>query len=407
MRVGFEEENPDSVKQLKQTKKNQMITVEDPTISNNNKICKNIVNVNKQKKMPNLQGQKSIDLKSSSNQNNTSSKRNLMFSNLFLQNLKSITNNGDPKFNPPIKKIVKKKKQIVVSKTNKNVVEVKDDEKKEIEKEKASKKDVDNFGIIKIDLNESMEDYFPKESNRTLRNYTYNEAIKYENRNICQILYIFLLNKQIIFHTFLERSPLVPFHIKIGLFIFMLSFDIFLNALLYSNSNISKKYHTSKGLFEFTMSNNTLIIIISTFVSLVFFEILIKLSKVDSSIRKVFRKEEAKLKKNKNYVVDYPTKIRVFSEVESILKKYRIKLIIMLCFEFVVLLFFWYFVTAFCQVYSHTQVSLILNCVISIIIRFVIEALFCLLFAKLYTIAAHIDYICFYKFMLFIYDFSW
>ena len=75
-----------------------------------------------------------------------------------------------------------------------------------------------------------MENYFPKDSYRTLHNYTFKEATKYDNRNVCQVLYIFLLAKQILFHTFLEKSPLVPFQAKLGLLIFMFSFDLTLNA---------------------------------------------------------------------------------------------------------------------------------------------------------------------------------
>ena len=266
--------------------------------------------------------------------------------------------------------------------------------------------EIDNFGIIKIDLNELKKNYYPKDSYRTLHNYTYKEATKFDHRNVCQVLYIFLLAKQILFHTFLEKSPLVPFQAKLGLLIFMFSFDLTLNALLYTNSNISKKYQTTKNLLSFTVSNNTMIIIISTLVSLVFISILIKLSKTEGSIRAIFRKEEAKIKKNKNYKVDYPTKMRIFSEVEEVLKKYKIRLFILFFFELIIILFCWYFVTAFCQVYSNTQKSLILNCFISILIRFVIEILICFAGAKLYTLAAQSEFLKFYKFMLFVYDLS-
>ena len=184
----------------------------------------------------------------------------------------------------------------------------------------------------------------------------------------------------------------------------MFSFDIAINALFYTNTNISKKYHTSKDLFSFTMTNNVLIIIISTLVSLVFISIIIKLNKIDAEIRTIFAKEETKLKKNRNYSLDYPTKMRVFSEVEKVLKYYKIKSIIVLIFEFLVILFFWYFVTAFCQVYANTQGSLALNILIAVLIRFVIEVIICLIFAKLYYISTHIDFSCFYGFVLFVYD---
>ena len=400
----FEETNWEKDKKFSSLKHKKTDAQPNVFISNNNTSGPNsILNINKIKKTP----QTLLDLNPNKSKSlNASSERNLVFNNNLFAN-KSIIN--EIKENPPIKRIIANKKKKVIPKTptkpKSKISEIKQNQAER--KESKEKKDVDNFGIIKIDLNESMQNYFPKDSYKTLRNYTYNEAIKYDNRNICQIFYIFLLSKQIIFHTLLENSPLVPFQVKYGILLFLFTFDITINAMFYTNSNISKRYLSEQNLFSFTMSNNTVIIILSTLVSLVLLPLLIRLSKTESGIRTLFRKEEAKIKKNKNYKTDYPTKVRIFTEVEEVLKKYKIRLYIIFAVEFVCILFFWFFVTAFCQVYSNTQGSLVLNCFISILIRFAIEVLLCLLLAKLYTIAAHIEYMTFYKIMLFVYDFSW
>ena len=97
-----------------------------------------------------------------------------------------------------------------------------------------------------------------------MHNYTFDEAIKYDRRNIFRIFYIYLLSKQIIFRTFLQRSPLELFYLRFTLFIFMFSSDLALNALFYFNDNISKKYHYAKNVFLFTFINNITIIIYST-----------------------------------------------------------------------------------------------------------------------------------------------
>ena len=329
-----------------------------------------------------------------------------MFNNILFKS----KNIDDAKFNPPIKKVRKNNNNIILTKPrndyNHHVLDVFEDSEMTNVEDTKEKEVVDNFGIMKINLNEPLSYFFPKESKLTLRNYNYKEAIKYENRSICRLLYIFLLAKQIIFHTFFEKSPLVPFHLKLGLLIFMFSFDVFINALFYTTDNISEKYHTSKDLFTFTWTTNVIIIVISTAVSLVFISIVIKLNKIDSEIRKIFLKEETKLKKNKNYSLDYPTKMKVFTDVEKVLKYYKIKSIIILTLEFLCILFFWYFVTAFCQVYLYTQGSLALNILIAILIRFVIEVLVCLLLAKLYDFSTHIDFECLYDTILFLYDLS-
>ena len=149
-----------------------------------------------------------------------------------------------------------------------------------------------------------------------------------------------------------------------------------------------------------------MIIIISTIVSLIFIPIMIKFSKIENDIRKIFSREEITLKKDKKYTIDDVQKRKIFTEVENVLKYYKIKLILLIIFQFIFLLFSWYFVTAFCQVYQNTQINWLANCLSAVLIRFIIEIIIYLVSAKLYLISAHIDYITFYKFMLFLYDFS-
>jgi hypothetical protein len=263
-----------------------------------------------------------------------------------------------------------------------------------------------NFGIIKINLNH-IKDYIPKTSNQSLHNYTLDEASKYDKRNIFRISYIYLLSKQIIFRTFLQRSPLELFYLRFTLFIFMLSCDLALNALFYFNDNISKKYHYAKNLFLFTFSNNITIIIYSTLISSFLLTLLSKLSNSTNAIRNVFRKEEEKIQANKKkYEISKERKKEILVEIENILKCYRIKNIILISIEMILFLFFWYFVTAFCHVYSSTQTSWLLDSFLSILSRLMLELIFGFLYAKLYQVSVGANIETFYKILLCIYDFS-
>ena len=275
---------------------------------------------------------------------------------------------------------------------------------KDSSKESDSK--VDNFGIIKVNINGSIKEYMPEDSNQTLHNYTFEEAIKYDRRNIFRIFYIYLLSKQIIFHTFLLRSPLELFSLRFTLFIFMLSCDLALNSLFYLNDNISKKYHYAKNLFLFAFSNNITIIIYSTLLSYVLITLMTKLSNTSNAIRKVFRKEEEKIKHKKGYKIKNETKKEIYSEILNIFKKYKIKLIILFTIEIVLILFFWYFVTAFCHVYSNTQTSWLLDTFLSILSRFIMELIFAFLYGKLYQISVASNFETLYKIVLFLYDFT-
>ena len=93
-------------------------------------------------------------------------------------------------------------------------------------------------------------------------------------------------------------------------------------------------------------------------------------------------------------------------EIENILKCYRIENIILFSIEMILFLFFWYFVTAFCHVYSSTQTSWLLDSFLSILSRLMLELIFGFLYAKLYQISVRSNIETFYKILLCIYDFS-
>ena len=116
-----------------------------------------------------------------------------MFSNILFKS----RDIEDAKFNPPIKKAQKNNnRNIILAKPrnrNDHVLDVFEQDSDGTKPEEM-KEYVDNFGIMKINLNAPLSYFFPKESKLTLRNYNYKEAIKYENRSIWRLLYIFCRN---------------------------------------------------------------------------------------------------------------------------------------------------------------------------------------------------------------------
>ena len=278
---------------------------------------------------------------------------------------------------------------------------------KRIEDEIEKKKNLNNFNLINIDLKLNLsknKKYIPPDSHVILNNYTFEEAVKYDRRELCVIFYIFALAKQVYIHTFLYRSPLELFSLRLCLMIFITSSDLALNALFYFNDNISKKYRNSKNLFLFAFSDNITVIVLSTFVGFILLTFLAKLSNSTNSIRDVFLKEEEKLKKDKKYKITEKIKSEIIMEIDKILKNYRLKVLILIIIEFSLMLFFWYFVTAFCHVYQATQISWLLDSLLSILSRAIIELLICLGLAKLYIMAVTGEVYCIYKICMFLYN---
>ena len=81
-------------------------------------------------------------------------------------------------------------------------------------------------------------------------------------------------------------------------------------------------------------------------------------------------------------------------------------MIILVIIEFSLMLFFWYYVTAFCHVYNNTQYSWLFDSFLSILSRSVIDFLAPMGLAKLYRMAIESNIHCIYKIVLFLYSFA-
>ncbi len=264
----------------------------------------------------------------------------------------------------------------------------------------------EGINLININLLEEKRNIIPKESNKILNNYTYEEAIEYDRRPFIKIFYIFLLSKQTIFHTFIDKSPMELISIKICIFIFVFSTSLTFNAFFYFNSHISEKYRYKNGLFFFTFSHNMTIILLACLITFVFTVLITKLSNSNYYIREIFKKEEDKLKSDKTYIVTQERKEEILKEIDIILNKLKKKYIALFLIEFIVILFYWYYATAFGHVYTNTQTSWILNSFISIIMSFIFDCFLCAVFSELYKISIDNKIKGLYKFVMFIYNFG-
>ena len=276
---------------------------------------------------------------------------------------------------------------------------------KELKETNNQKNNFLNLNLIKINLNNG-KSHISTDTNYILNIYTYDEAKKYDLRSKCLIFYIFLLTKQAICYAFLFRSPLELFPLRFCLLLFIISSDLALNAIFYFDDKISAKYKYTKSLLLFAFSKNITVILLSTFVGFILLTFFIKLSNSTNDIRNVFRKEEEKMKKEKSYIVSEKRKEEMKNEIENILKKYKIKVIIFIVIELLFMLFFWYYVIVFCHVYSSTQLSWLWDSFLSMLSRLIIDLLFSYLFAQLYIIGIKTDFYCIYKVALFFYSFG-
>ena len=125
---------------------------------------------------------------------------------------------------------------------------------------------------------------------------------------------------------------------------------------------------------------------------------------IADKIPEIFHKEEEKLKNDKNYKVSEERKKEILKTIEEILKKQNKKNYGFFIFELILMLMYWYYITAFCHVFSNSQDSWVFNTVFSILLRFIVNCLVSFLFSIFYKISIEKKSKGLYKCSMFIYN---
>ena len=260
------------------------------------------------------------------------------------------------------------------------------------------------YSLIHIDANNSTNKK-PPSSDFLLDNYDYETAIKYDNRSFWRIFYINIVAKENIVNIILFKTPLDLNSLRICLFIFTYSCDLAFNTIFYSTQNISDKYHyEGDDLFLFTIINNLVQSILSAVVGLILVNILQHMIDSRGNYEDIFRNEEKKMRKNNNYKVNKVKKNEIFEKIRKISLKLKCKIVLFIFIEFIIMVFFYYFVTAFCEVYKKTQKSWIIDFFTSFIISFTCEIFGAFIISILYILSLRYRLKFIYRIVIFFYS---
>ena len=166
----------------------------------------------------------------------------------------------------------------------------------------------------------------------------FEEAMHNDNRNFIRIYMAILKEEHIIINTFIKDIYLELRSIKLSFLVFSFEISFFLNAFFYTDAYISKAYHND-GVLDFISSLPK--VLYSFIVTLIVSNLLKMLSNSKKKLMKIIKD------------IDYKEKYLELMETE--LNKLRKKLAIYYTIVFILGLFFFYYISAFCAVYSHSQ----------------------------------------------------
>ena len=198
-----------------------------------------------------------------------------------------------------------------------------------------------------------------KKTDFELNSVNYKDAIKLDHRSYCAYYFSLLKNDHPILFSFGSYNDYNSKIIKIFLFFFSFCLDFTINALFFTDDTMHKIYQ-DKGKFNilYQLPQTLYSTIISRF--------------IDAFIRKYALSQETIIELKREKI-----KNNLDKKYQKIFRTLNIKFILFYIFSFLILIFFWYYITCFCGIYSNTQNHLIkdtfISSITSMIYPFIID----------------------------------
>ena len=269
-----------------------------------------------------------------------------------------------------------------ISPSNKSIIEKEKKiiGKKEFEKEKEEKEEEkNNERINQISKNIPKAQRYQYFIDREINLLSYKHAVHIDFRSLYESYWSLLRQTHLVIFTFISKDDYNLFFSKISLFLMSLALNIITNALFFSDDSMHKIYK-DYGKFDFLYNlPQTIYSILISNIFTTLFEFLSLSEDILSEFKMNMNMIHFSLKKQK------------------IIRYLIIKSIIFFISGLIVLIFFWYYISCFCAVYSNTQFHLIKDIFISFITGMIYPFILILIPTIIRISALQNKNICLYK----------
>ena len=215
---------------------------------------------------------------------------------------------------------------------------------------------VDSLGQLNEENNRNAYTF---ENDYELNNISFQQAIKIDNREFCDLYRSLIKNKQLIMFSFFDfnsyNSPIIKKTIFFLSFIYHYGF----NAFFFTDEILDT-------IFEEEGKYNPLVLVPLAVYSAMITTVFIKLL-VDFLV--LTEKQVLRIKNEK-------TEEKANDEKKRLMKITIIKLCIFFSINIILLIFFWFYLTCFNAVYPNTQIFLVINTAISFVISNIIPLIY-------------------------------
>ena len=263
--------------------------------------------------------------------------------------------------------------------------------KSKAEKNKLEELQIQNLKTSGDEINENKEKELKenkkkakvKLDNFELNNLDYEAASDLDKRSCCATYFSVLMREHLVLLTFFSWKDYNIFYVKIERFFISICTDMTMNGLFFVHESMHKKYAENEN---FTFIQKLPQLLFTLLVSHALEVIICYFSMTDTAFYEI--KSLPKTKESQEKII-------------NIIDCVKNKLIAFYIFTFLLFLFYWYFISAFCAVYQNTQIIFLRDSAISFLIScidpFIIYAFTCILRAISLTRLCRKKLCCIYK----------
>ena len=219
-----------------------------------------------------------------------------------------------------------------------------------------TKKNAKNTSIIKYNkFDKNIKEYkeILRYNDSELNSLLYKYAKIYDKRTYLQYYFSLIRLGYLFFFSFYCNNDYNSQIIKIFLFFFFFSLDLFINALFFNGDTMHEIY-SNEGTYNLIYQISQ--IIYSTLISAILSKIVILLSLSEDNI--------IKIKKTKKIG-------KIGIKTKRLIKTLKIKFSLFFIITFLMLIIFTFYIACFCGIYVNTQIHLIKDTAISFILSLI------------------------------------
>ena len=267
----------------------------------------------------------------------------------------NIINDDDNNINYINNKLAEKENKIKLKKRNKNINVYKQIEKGTEIYKNDNTMDINfnsNYIITDDNIKKETENYRKMNdikkfkllmdfTDDEMNDLSYNLALQNDKRLYCQYYFSLIKTKYKLLNAFFYNKDYNSKIIKIDLFLFGFALNYTVNGLFFNDATMHNVYE-NKGSFD--VSCRLPIIVYSSFISL-FLGALVQMLGLSNDEIIAFKQDKVT-----NNIEDIGTKL---------IKKIKIKLVLYFILTYILLIFFWYYISMFDAIYRNTQFLLL------------------------------------------------